>query len=141
MGSFSDGSGTLYYRNDMNCKWMIAPTGATQITLSFSDFDTESCCDFVRVWQCGNTDCSSSRRLLATLSGSSRTRVVSQTGFMLVQLITDASVTGSGFAATWTNGTSIELVGCLSLLPVSACITIQLCSLDLRYASVSSTSI
>lgn len=50
-GSFSDGSGSLgNYNSNANCKWVIAPAGATQITLNFTEFDTEPTFDKVTVY-------------------------------------------------------------------------------------------
>jgi hypothetical protein len=42
-GSLSDGSGGMNYANNANCMWLIAPPGATQITISFTAFVTGMC--------------------------------------------------------------------------------------------------
>ena len=48
--SFSDGSGIGNYANNANCKWVITPPGATQISLDFTAFDTESEYDLITVY-------------------------------------------------------------------------------------------
>jgi hypothetical protein len=103
-GVLTDGSNQFAYGNNVACQWIIAPPNSTQLTLKFFMVNTESCCDFVRVWECPDTACITST-LLATLSGASyaaATRVISSaTGIMLVQFVTDDSVTADGFWAEW----------------------------------------
>ena len=48
--SFNDGSGIGNYDNNANCKWVITPPGATQISLDFTAFDTESEYDLITVY-------------------------------------------------------------------------------------------
>jgi hypothetical protein len=66
-GSFTDGSGANDYLNNSDCMWLIQPSGATSITLSFSAFNTESGYDYVRVYDGSTT----SAALLGSFSGSS----------------------------------------------------------------------
>jgi hypothetical protein len=101
-GSFSDGSGTANYANNANCQWMIAPPGATRITLRFPEFSTQTRVDFVRVYQCTDVYCSQQQQL-AELSG--RYPVVqgltSTPGFVKVVFTADGSVGFDGFTASW----------------------------------------
>jgi hypothetical protein len=101
-GSFSDGSGTANYANNANCQWMIAPPGATRITLRFPEFSTQTRVDFVRVYQCTDVYCSQQQQLVE-LSG--RYPVVqgltSTTGFVKVVFTSDGSVSFDGFTAAW----------------------------------------
>ena len=60
-GTFSDGSGN--YGNNENCWWLIEAPGA-EISVSFSSFDTESCCDHVSIYRCATAECASSPRIL-----------------------------------------------------------------------------
>ena len=46
-GTITDGSGSVNYDNNANCKWVIAPVGASQISLTFTAFDTEANYDTV----------------------------------------------------------------------------------------------
>jgi hypothetical protein len=41
-GSFDDGSGNSDYQNNVDCKWLIKPSGATSITLKFNYLNTEA---------------------------------------------------------------------------------------------------
>lgn len=49
-GTISDGSGTGNYSNNANCKWVIAPPGATQISLNFTSFNVENTYDYVYIY-------------------------------------------------------------------------------------------
>ena len=115
-GNFSDGSGANNYGDNANCKWMIAPPRASQVYIKFKDFQTESCCDSVRVWQCLDTSCSGNATLLSTLQGSypNGAVVTSTTGYVLVQFTSDFSVTSAGFQAHW----SSSVVNASALAPV-----------------------
>lgn len=108
-GSLSDGSGSNNYPNNANCRWVIAPTGATQITLTISSLATENNYDFVTVSQCTSSACSSTTEL-AKLSGtlSSSTTRTSTTGYMLVTFTSDTIVDGGGFSATWTSNGQVR---------------------------------
>jgi hypothetical protein len=103
-GTLSDGA-SLYPANAM-CTWYIAPVGATQIALDFTEFQTEQCWDVVKVSQCTDVDCRS-QQLLATLTGYYTTsqRVISATGYMLVNFTSDSIISDSGFTASWSLNT------------------------------------
>ena len=50
-GTVTDNSGTSYYQNGMSCEKLIQPPGATSITLTFTEFETEEReRDLVRVY-------------------------------------------------------------------------------------------
>jgi hypothetical protein len=54
-GSFGDGSGGNAYADGSDCNWIIAPSGATTITLNFDFIDTEAVsmpCIFVMLLGC-----------------------------------------------------------------------------------------
>ena len=101
-------SGTLYdqggpngnYSNSTNCSFLINPGCATSVTMSFSSFYTESCCDRLRVYD--GTD-NTGTLLLNHGGGSLPSSVTANSGSMYVQFYSDGSVTGSGFHATWTS--------------------------------------
>ncbi len=101
-------SGTLYdqggpngnYNNGSNCSFLIEPGCASSVTLSFTNFQTESCCDRIRVYD--GTD--NTGTLLLTQGGNSiPSSVTANSGSMYVEFYSDGSVTGSGFHATWTS--------------------------------------
>jgi len=95
-GSFSDGMGE--YQNDADCSWIIAPPGNSTLAITFSAFDLEDCCDFVRVYECESEACLDPT-LITTVEG--RETVISPTGKAKITFTSDGSVTYDGFAARW----------------------------------------
>lgn len=92
-GSFSDGSGSNEYADYSDCEWLIMPPGATSITLTFSQFETESCCDFVDVYDGAST----SSPHIGHFSGQSiPSSVTSSSGTMLVRFTSDYSDSEDG---------------------------------------------
>ena len=112
-GEISDGSLGQAYINNANCEWLVAADA--EISLTFTYFVTEANFDFVRVYKCYSTSCST-RELIVELSGSaargtlaSSTGVASldaaytsSTGYLLVEFVSDSSVQEEGFGAEWT---------------------------------------
>ncbi|WP_162984987.1 M4 family metallopeptidase [Mesonia aquimarina] len=103
-GTFTDGSGSSNYQDNSNCSWVINPPDATQITLTFTSFDTEEDYDKVFVYD-GPDD---SYPLLATWWGNTLPSEISTTegtGAMTVKFISDFSVTESGWSANYSSTT------------------------------------
>jgi len=97
-GVISDGSGTANYTDNLDCKWLLKPTNAGTITLTFSAFDTENNYDFVKVYD-GET---TSAPLLGSYSGTSIPPVLtSSSNKMLVHFTTDGSQTRNGWTANY----------------------------------------
>lgn len=99
-GTITDGSGSANYNNNANCKWVIAPAGATQIGLTFTYFDTEPNYDTVFVYD-GPDE---SYPVLATWWGNTLPSVIytsSGTGAMCVKFKSDVSQTAGGWAANY----------------------------------------
>lgn len=99
-GSFTDGSGSANYNNNQNCKWVIAPAGATQITLNFTSFATEANYDTVFVYDGPNDN----YPILMKWWGNTIPPTVSTsagTGAMCVKFKTDATNTAAGWSATY----------------------------------------
>ena len=97
-------SHTLYsnYANSATCQWIIAPPGATEIEISFKEFQTDQYCDIVRIYACTGIQCTGTL-MIAELSGvyyTSQT-IRSNTGYMLIQFTSDSSNSYSGFTASW----------------------------------------
>ncbi|KAK0052643.1 prion-like-(Q/N-rich) domain-bearing protein 25, partial [Biomphalaria pfeifferi] len=85
------------YNNYMNCTWLISAASGSIISATFL-VDTESCCDYVRVYD--GRDVYS--RSLANFSGSLSLRSVrSSANYMFIQFKTDGSVIRTGFRATY----------------------------------------
>lgn len=101
-GTLSDGSGPSDYADFSSCTWVIAPPGATSVTLNFNSGNTESDYDFVSLYECNSTE-SCSELELATLSGELSGTYVSTTGIMKVVFTSDDLVTEEGFEASWTS--------------------------------------
>jgi hypothetical protein len=101
-GTLSDGSGSENYVNMAFCNWLIAPTGATNVSITFTVFDTEETYDAVRVYWCSDTSCASTG-LVTSLSGSitNSPSFTTKTGVLLVQFTSDNMITGAGFAVSW----------------------------------------
>ncbi len=101
-GVFSDGSGVLgNYLDNANCKWVIAPTGATQITVNFTEFDTENEYDFVTIYD-GPDE---TFPVLATWWGNTLPPAITTTngtGAMCVVFTSDISENFSGWKANYT---------------------------------------
>ncbi len=105
-GSFSDGSGSSNYALNSACTWWIAPYEASQITITFTQFRTEKCYDYVDLSQCQDISCKSVQQI-ARLSGyySSLQIFTSTTGFMLVNFTSDDFLSYAGFTASWESRT------------------------------------
>ena len=121
-GSLSDGSEAAYYPNFADCKWMIAPTGATAVTITFMEVITEYEYDFVTVSECNDVNCSNPRQLwnFSGSSGSAQS-FTSLSGFLMVEFTTDGSVTYQGFTASWTSTDVRNAVACAVLQRRSLC--------------------
>lgn len=99
-GTISDGSGTSNYNNNANCKWVIAPAGATQIQLTFTAFDTEANYDTVFVYDGPNE----TFPVLATWWGNTLPPVINTSagsGAMCVRFKSDVSQTAGGWSANY----------------------------------------
>lgn len=98
--TFSDGSGDNNYSNNSDCRWKIEPSGATSITLKFSEFTVSNPGDTIYAYDGGTT----TSKLLGKWTGNTLpTKVTSTGGTMLVRFSTDASTTAAGWKATYTS--------------------------------------
>lgn len=114
-GTFSDGSGTADYTDNADCKWLIQPSGASTVTLTFTSFSTESGYDFVKVYD-GN---STSATLLGSYSGSTIPSSLTSSGSsMLVYFTSDYMETAAGFEASY-KGNSSSTSSTYASLPYS----------------------
>jgi hypothetical protein len=105
-GTVSDSaSGPSDYSDNSQCQWILAPTGAARVTITFSEFSTENLYDYMDVYQCTTIQCILGIRL-GRLSGTyaSPQTFTSTTGYMLLYFFSDGSVRSTGFTAQWTSG-------------------------------------
>jgi hypothetical protein len=102
-GSFSDGSPGPYEHNS-DCSWIIAPTAAGLVKITFTSVNTESGHDFIWVYTCRDVNCEpQTRTLLAQLYGTESGSYTSTSGYVLVIFGSDYSISGGGFEASWTS--------------------------------------
>lgn len=101
-GSFSDGSGTANYADNLDCSWLISPAGAGTVSLTFTALDLElyQCSDKVLIYDGYDefapligTVCD------VTLPGT----ITSTTGVMYIRFTTDQSYEGAGWSASYTS--------------------------------------
>lgn len=114
-GTLTDGSGSANYGNNSSCKWVIAPAGATQISLNFITFNTEATYDIVTVYD-GPND---TYPVLATWWGNTLPPTITTsagTGAMCVKFTSDASDTFSGWSANYTSVMSTPACSGLTML-------------------------
>ena len=115
-GSFDDGSSFNNYQNNKNCQWLINPSTGTDVVLTFSEFNTELNNDVVKIYNGATT----SSPLIATISGNTNPgTIIASSGQMLVTFTTNATVTKSGWVASWTNVAPTNFCGGMKLLTSS----------------------
>jgi len=111
-GSFSDGSGNLDYAHNQSCSWLIQPTGATSVTLSFSSFNTEQNVDSVTVYD----GTSSADPVLGNFSGGSiPSSVTSNGGDMYVEFNSNSTINDAGWDASYTSTSGPSCSGSTTL--------------------------
>lgn len=99
-GTITDGSGSANYNNNSECTWVITPAGATQISLDFTYFDTESGYDSVVVYNGPDEN----YPVLATWWGNTLPPTINTTsgvGAMCVKFFSDYTVTKGGWSANY----------------------------------------
>lgn len=101
-GTFDDNSGDNDYVSNQQCTWTIELPDATSITLSFSEFDTETDYDFVYIYD--SYESVENYNPIAAYSGHRiPASVTSNTGIMVVIFETDPYLNYDGFTATYTS--------------------------------------
>jgi len=103
-GTLDDGFGDENYADDLQCVWVIMPPNAKSITLTFTEFKTEQCCDYVYVVNGETGD------MFGMYSGNSiPSPITMNSGVMVVIFNTDGSVNDTGWKANYTSSTSLSL--------------------------------
>ncbi|MES2589361.1 MAG: PKD domain-containing protein, partial [Bacteroidota bacterium] len=111
---YDSGGPTGNYQNSEFCTLLIDPGCALSVTLAFTQFSGESCCDYFRVYNGINN----SAPLIGTFVGTTIPgSVTANSGTMFIQWSSDGSVIGSGFQATWSSvvGTGVPPVADFSI--------------------------
>ncbi len=101
-GTVSDGSGDFYYNDLSNCMWKIAPVYASDITLTFTEFNTDVE-DVLKIYDASNN------QLLAEISGEYTSGnmpdpVFAQSGQVFLIFQSDGYLNGPGWSADWEIG-------------------------------------
>ena len=99
VGNISTGPG--FYLSSKLCTWTIAPQNVSSIQLIFREFATELGFDFLNVFQCSSIACTAPK-LLGAFSGIEvPAPIISKTGIMKLQFISDQFGVDHGFEATF----------------------------------------
>lgn len=93
--------GSYPYSSNRNCWWLIAAPAGAEISVSFSQFDTQSNYDYVSIYNCSNCEEPSQRILRHSGSLSPSNVYRSTTGFLNVTFTSDAYTEYKGFRAEW----------------------------------------
>jgi len=113
-GTFDDGTNsTTNYAPNLNCSWLIQPTGASLVALNFNRFDTQNNGDFVSVYD-GN---SNTAPLIGSFSGTTIPSSINSTGNSLfVEFTSNGFLELNGWEANYASTSS----QCFSNLSVTA---------------------
>ncbi|MFY8000554.1 MAG: CUB domain-containing protein, partial [Candidatus Kapaibacteriota bacterium] len=116
-GSFADRSNTsIQYANSLDCRWLIQPVGASSITISFSQFNTEQCCDYVEIYSGTSVSGTPIQRFAGTTIPNAVTVNASS---VVVRFVTDGSVVGNGWVLNYTSSSGNTGSGISLQLPAT----------------------
>ncbi|MBI3502110.1 MAG: N-acetylmuramoyl-L-alanine amidase [Bacteroidetes bacterium] len=120
-GTFYDSGGAGgNYSDDERLVWVIAPSSATSVTLTFSSFDTENTWDYLYVYD--GTDVWAP--LIGKFTGTTNPgTLVASSGKMCIEFRSDCATNASGWNASWTSNAStvtptnlaVNALGCPTL--------------------------
>jgi PKD repeat protein len=96
---FDSGGPNGNYSNNQNCQFLIIPGCNAGITITFSSFNLENTYDFLFIYDGNNT---ASKLLLSATGNTIPSSVTAYSDTMLIVFYSDASVTYTGFSASWT---------------------------------------
>ena len=101
-GTINDGSGDFYYKESTNCMWKIEPQWASDVTLTFTEFNTEEIEDELNIYDATNN------QLLATLSGDYTGNlpdpIYCENGEIFITFQSNNTINGPGWTADWSIG-------------------------------------
>jgi hypothetical protein len=102
-GSFDDGSGTANYDNNLNCSWLIQPTGnPLSITLTVNNNNLGNFGDRLRVYDGTST----AGTLIGNFFSNNTGSVTANSGSMFLSFQTDQNFTGQGWDVTYSSSNS-----------------------------------
>jgi hypothetical protein len=95
-GTIGDGPAT--YNDNMNCSWLLTRPGATNIRISFSQFNTEQGADLIRIYRGAD----SLSPLVATFSGANIPAVLNvPSDNVFILFTTNGTATRAGFTLNY----------------------------------------
>lgn len=102
-------SGTLYdsggsaanYADNSTTTFTIAPPNASQVSISFSQFDTEPDYDYVYVYDGPNDNAPNLGYFSGNTLPNSGNPIIANSGVITIKLVSDPYVTGQGFKLSW----------------------------------------
>jgi deleted-in-malignant-brain-tumors protein 1 len=98
-GSFSSPNYPENYDSRLRCNWTITVPPEYNIRLNFIDLHTESCDDYVLIFDGKSTNSTSIATFCGNLNSMSTTYVTSSSNVMTVKFFTDGSINFRGFLA------------------------------------------
>ena len=102
-GSFDDGSGTGNYDNNLDCSWLIQPTGnPLTISLTVNNNNLANFGDVLRVYD----GTSAAGTLIGNFFNTTTGTVTALSGSMFLVFETDANFTSQGWDVTYTSSNS-----------------------------------
>lgn len=100
---FDSGGSVGNYQDDERFLWLIAPLGASSVTLNFTAFNVENNYDYLFLYDGSNTDAP----LLGVYTGTNNPGVVTSSGgSLLVEFRSDCATTATGWEANYTSTSS-----------------------------------
>lgn len=93
-----DGGPSANYTNSKTYTLVIQPSGATSVSMNFSQWGLESGYDFLKIYN----GTSVSAPLIGNYSATSPGTVTANSGAMTLRFTSDAATTGIGWKSTWT---------------------------------------
>jgi hypothetical protein len=94
---YDDGGPASNYMHSKAYTLVIQPSGATSVSINFSQWAAENNYDFLRIYN----GTSVSAPLLGSWSGANPGTVTANSGAMTLRFTSDASVNAAGWKATW----------------------------------------
>lgn len=109
-GNLEDGSLNQGYNNDQNCSWTIAPSGASSVTLNFTDFDLGNGDSVIIYDGLDNTAIP-----IGTYTGITiPDEIISTTGAVFIEFTTDSADVGQGWSLEYTSSTETNYCNALT---------------------------
>lgn len=95
---YDSGGGSANYANDERSLWLIQPTSATNVTITFNSFDLEANWDYMFIYDGATT----SSPLIGTYTGTSNPGTITSTGgSLLIEFRSDCATTSPGWEIVW----------------------------------------